>query len=81
VYGHVNNIIYYSFFDTVVNKFLITRCALDIVKSPIIGLVVHSECEYMRELTYPEVITAGTLHINSTSTCAIAVATSMVHQH
>jgi len=69
VYGHVNNIIYYSFFDTVVNKFLITRGGLDIVKSPVIGLVVHSECEYFRELSYPEIITAGRCFTHTTARC------------
>lgn len=58
-YGHVNNVVYYSFFDTVVNGYLIGRGALDIEKSPVIGLVVETACQYFAPLTYPETVTAG----------------------
>jgi acyl-CoA thioester hydrolase len=59
VYGHVNNVVYYSYFDTVVNTFLIARGVLDIANSPVIGLAVESLCTFRKELTYPEVIDAG----------------------
>jgi acyl-CoA thioester hydrolase len=59
VYGHVNNVVYYSYFDTVVNTFLIERGALDIQGSPVIGLAVESLCTFKKELTYPETIDAG----------------------
>ena len=58
-YGHVNNVVYYSYFDTVVNAYLIERGALEIGVSPVIGLVVETGCRYFSPLTYPETITAG----------------------
>jgi acyl-CoA thioester hydrolase len=59
VYGHVNNVVYYSYFDTVVNTYLIERGVLDIAASPVIGLAVESLCSFKKELTYPETIDAG----------------------
>ena len=58
-YGHVNNVVYFSYFDTVVNTYLIGRGALDIQKSAVIGLVVETGCQYLAPLTYPEEVTAG----------------------
>lgn len=58
-YGHVNNVIYYSFFDTVVNEYLIACGALDIQMSPVVGLVVETQCQYFRPVTFPDKITAG----------------------
>jgi acyl-CoA thioester hydrolase len=58
-YGHVNNVVYYSYFDTVVNTLLIAKGALDIEKSPVIGLVVETHCEFFAPLTYPEEVVAA----------------------
>ncbi len=58
VYGHINNVAYYSFFDTAANQFLIEH-GLDIHGSPVIGLVVESKCEYHEALAYPQVLRAG----------------------
>lgn len=58
-YGHVNNVVYYSWFDTVVNQFLITNGALDIEHGPVIGLVVETQCSYFASVAFPERITAG----------------------
>ena len=58
-YGHVNNVMYYSFIDTVVNTYLIERGALDIEKGEVIGLAVESGCNYFAPLSYPETVTAG----------------------
>ncbi|TFW08524.1 acyl-CoA thioesterase [Oxalobacteraceae bacterium OM1] len=58
-YGHVNNVVYYSWFDTVVNAFLITNGALDIERSPVIGLVIETQCNYFASVAFPEPITAG----------------------
>ena len=58
-YSHVNNAVYYSYFDTVVNTYLIRQGALDIEKSPVIGLVVETGCQYFAPLTYPETVTAA----------------------
>lgn len=59
IYGHINNVVYYSFFDTAVNHFLIHHAGLDIHKGNSIGLVVDSGCSYFAPLAYPEAITAG----------------------
>lgn len=58
-YGHVNNVVYYSWFDTVVNEYLIRGGVLDIARGEVIGLVVETQCHYFSELTFPETITAG----------------------
>lgn len=59
VYGHVNNVTYYSYFDTVANHYLITEGGLDIHDSPVIGLVVESKCSYHAPVAYPEQLRAG----------------------
>ena len=59
VYGHVNNVVYYSYFDTVVNRYLIDADALDFVHSPVIGLVVETSCRYGKSLSFPDAVTAG----------------------
>ena len=59
VYGHINNVTYYSYFDTVVNGYLIDRGALDIATSPVIGLVVETHCNYFSPIAFPDAITAG----------------------
>ncbi len=56
IYGHVNNVTYYSYFDTAANSLLIQHAGFDIHHSPHIGLVVNSSCNFMQELTYPEII-------------------------
>ena len=58
-YGHVNNVVYYSYFDTVVNQYLIEQRALDILKSPVIGLVVETQCQYFAPLQFPDMVHAG----------------------
>ena len=58
-YGHVNNVVYYSYFDTVVNEHLIRRGGLDIHHAPTIGLVVETFCRFQRPLSFPGVIDAG----------------------
>jgi acyl-CoA thioester hydrolase len=59
VYGHVNNVVYYSYFDTVVNQYLIEQRALDLVNSTVIGLVVETQCEYFAPISFPDVVHAG----------------------
>lgn len=59
VYGHVNNVIYYSWFDTAVNGYLIEQGVLDIHQGPTIGLVIETQCNYFAPLAYPQVIEAG----------------------
>ncbi|HYH98194.1 thioesterase family protein [Hyalangium sp.] len=59
VYGHINNVTYYSYFDTVANHYLIHEGGLDIASSPVIGLVVESRCSYRAPLAYPDRLRAG----------------------
>jgi acyl-CoA thioester hydrolase len=59
VYGHVNNVVYYSWFDTAVNQFLIASGVLDIETSPVIGLVIETRCNYVEAVAFPEQVTAG----------------------
>lgn len=59
VYGHVNNVIYYSYFDTVVNGYLIEQGVLDIEHSPVIGLVVETQCGFFGSIAFPDMVHAG----------------------
>ena len=59
VYGHVNNVVYYSYFDTVVNRWLIEAGALDIHGGDVIGLVVETQCHYFAPLAFPQTLDAG----------------------
>lgn len=59
VYGHVNNVVYYSFFDTAVNQYLVESGVLDIERSSVIGLVVETMCQYFTPVTFPDRVTTG----------------------
>jgi acyl-CoA thioester hydrolase len=59
VYGHVNNVTYYSYFDSIANHFLIREGGLDIHTSPVIALVVESKCSYRVPVAYPDELRAG----------------------
>ena len=59
VYGHVNNVVYYSYFDTVVNEHMIRKGVLDPAASSVIGLVVETRCTYFRSLNFPDPVIAG----------------------
>jgi acyl-CoA thioesterase FadM len=59
VYGHVNNVVYYSWFDTAVNAHLIEQGVLDIHQGETIGLVVETQCNYFAPLAFPQTIEAG----------------------
>ena len=59
VYGHVNNVVYYSYFDTVVNAHLVEAGVLDIRSSPAIGLVVETTCTYFEPVTFPDALDGG----------------------
>lgn len=59
VYGHVNNVVYFSYFDTVVNQYLIEQRVLDIHRSDVIGLVVENTCRYFQSLQFPDRVAAG----------------------
>lgn len=68
-YGHVNNVVYYSWFDTAVNAHLIEAGALDIQASEVIGLVIETQCNYFASLAFPEPVEAGirVAHIGKSS--------------
>ncbi len=59
VYGHVNNVVYYSYFDTVVNEYLVASGSLDIERSQVIGLVVETRCRFFRAIAFPDTVHAG----------------------
>lgn len=59
VYGHVNNVVYYAFFDTVVNGFLIAEGVLDPRRGSVIGLVVETRCLYFEPIAFPDLVRAG----------------------
>ena len=58
-YGHVNNVVYYSWFDTAVNAYLIEQGALDIRDGKVIGLVVETHCNYFSPLAFPQTVDLG----------------------
>ena len=59
IYGHVNNVVYYSYFDTAVNQFLIEAGVLDIHKGEVVGFVVDSGCAYFAPIAFPDAVHAG----------------------
>jgi acyl-CoA thioester hydrolase len=59
VYGHVNNVVYYSYFDTAVNGFLVEAGLLDIAASPVVGIVVETGCTFFESAAFPEALEAG----------------------
>ena len=58
-YGHVNNVVYYSWFDTAVNAHLIEQGVLDIAHGKTIGLVIETQCNYFEPLAFPQTVDAG----------------------
>lgn len=70
LYGHVNNVNYYSFFDSAVNRYLIEVGGLDIHQSEIVAFVVHSSCHYQQPIAYPEVIAVG-IKVNKLGTSSV----------
>lgn len=58
-YGHVNNVVYYAWFDTVVNEYLIRAGVLDVAAGEVIGVVAETQCRYFSELSFPQTVSAG----------------------
>lgn len=76
VYGHVNNAHYYSFFDSAINRYLITAGGLDIEAGAAVGYIVSSRCEYFRPIRYPDAIEVGVCTDrvgNSSATYGVAI--------
>ena len=69
VYGHVNNIEYYGYFDTVISTYLVKEGGLDFIAGPVIGVCAESHCRFLQELAFPETVEAGLRveHIGRTS--------------
>lgn len=69
IYGHVNNVVYYSWFDTAVNAMLIERGGLDIHNGAIIGFVAETHCNYFSALAFPQTVDVGTrvTHVGTSS--------------
>ena len=69
IYGHVNNVHYYSYFDTAVNQFLIERGVLDIHRGDVVGYVVETTCSYFLPIAFPDRVDAGirVAHIGNAS--------------
>ena len=59
IYGHINNVVYYSYFDSVANRYLIEAGGLDIAAADIVGFVVNSGCDYHAPAAYPDALEAG----------------------
>ncbi|KAB2846453.1 MAG: acyl-CoA thioesterase [Hyphomicrobiaceae bacterium] len=59
VYGHVNNVVYYAYFDTIINRYLIDEGKLDFHNDAIIGIAVETSCRFFRSFAYPELVEAG----------------------
>ncbi|AMO24112.1 thioesterase family protein [Ramlibacter solisilvae] len=59
VYAHVNNVVYYSWFDTAVNGYLLEQRVLDFKASPAVGLVVETGCNYFASIAFPDIVRAG----------------------
>ncbi|BDI03269.1 acyl-CoA thioesterase [Sphaerotilus microaerophilus] len=59
IYGHVNNAIYYQYFDSVINRYLIEEGSLDIHRGDVVGFIVRSECDYFAPVTYPGDVDIG----------------------
>jgi acyl-CoA thioester hydrolase len=59
VYGHVNNVVYYSYFDTVINRYLIDEGGFDIQSATVIGVSPETMCRFYRSFAYPETVEAG----------------------
>ncbi|HZH26211.1 MAG TPA: thioesterase family protein [Azospirillaceae bacterium] len=59
VYGHVNNVVYYSYFDTVINEYLIRVGGLDIHAGPVIGITPETRCSFRKSIAFPQVVDAG----------------------
>lgn len=68
-YGHVNNVVYYSLFDTAVNRHLIEHGVLDVAKSSVIGVVIETQCTYFSSIGFPDSATVGlkVVHLGNSS--------------
>jgi acyl-CoA thioester hydrolase len=68
-YGHVNNVVYYAFFDTAVNRHLIEHGVLDVADSPVVGLVIETRCTFFSPMGFPDTVNVGmkVVHLGKSS--------------
>jgi acyl-CoA thioester hydrolase len=79
IYGHVNNVTYYSYFDSIVNRYLIEEGGLDIHNAPVVGFVVSSSCQFKKPVAYPEALEAG-LRVLKTGTRSVTYEVAIFRQ-
>jgi len=70
VYGHVNNVVYYAYFDTVINRWLIDEGGLDIAAGEVIGVCAESQCKYVQSAAFPDAL-EGTLRVAKLGTSSV----------
>jgi acyl-CoA thioester hydrolase len=80
VYGHVNNVVHYLMFDTLVNAWLIEASGTDIRRLPAVGLVVETSCRYFAELRFPETVTGG-LAVERVGTSSVVYRLALFGEH
>src|SRR6478736_3170870 len=78
-YGHVNNVTYYSYFDTAVNGWLMVSTGLDIRELPAIGIVAETSCRFVRELSFPDQLHVG-LSVERLGTSSIVYALAIFRE-
>ncbi len=78
-YGHINNVVYYSFFDTAVNAHLISSGCLDIQNNAVIGLVVETGCQFFKPIAFPDVLLAG-LRVAKLGTSSVRYEIGIFHK-
>ena len=79
VYGHVNNVVYYSYFDTVVNEYLLRNGVLDFAHGDSIGLVVQTQCSYFASMAFPDRVDAG-LRVAKLGTSSVRYEIGLFHE-
>ncbi len=79
-YGHVNNVVYYGYFDTAVTEYLVRECGLDPSRDSPVGLVVETSCHFRKSLTFPEVLDVG-LRVAHLGTSSVVYEIAIFKQH
>jgi acyl-CoA thioester hydrolase len=79
IYGHVNNVTYYSYFDSAINRYLIDEGGLDIHSAPVVGFMVSSSCQFKKPVAYPEALDAG-LRVLKTGTKSVTYEVAIFQQ-
>ena len=79
VYGHVNNVVYYAYFDTVINRYLIEEGGLDVDRGAVIGVCVESHCSYEHSIAFPNTLAAG-LRVEKLGNSSVRYAIGIFHE-